>query len=298
MKISLPLILATSLTVACGLAGAHAADMPLKAKPVAVPPSWTGFYIGGQVGGAWADRSVGYAGNDLAGQALITGADPITGAPIAVEPVRPHGFNMSGVTGGVTLGYNWQASPVWVLGVETDFSGSNVKGSGSGSSTLAAIGAITVPQTVTSDQRIDWWGTVRARAGVLANPDLLIFGTAGFAYGNVNSSDRYGYSSPVAAPFAVSYFVDGSSFSCVANANCFAGSQSGVRTGWTAGAGGEWRFARHWTAKLEYLYVDLGRDRVRSTALVAVPGFGFGSYTADFGRTDMHVVRGGVNYQF
>ena len=297
MKNSLPLILATSLTFACGLAGAHAADMPLKAKPVVASPSWTGFYIGGHVGGAFADRSMGYAGNDAAGQALITGFDPGTGAPVAQEPVRPHGVNLSDVTGGVTAGYNWQVSPSWVLGLETDFSGANVRGSGSGTSTLITVGAIAVPQTITSDQRIDWWGTVRARAGVLATPDVLLFGTAGFAYGNVSASSRYGISAPGPANYSLQYN-DGSSFSCTENTTCFAGSQSGVRTGWTAGAGGEWRFARHWTAKLEYLYVDLGRTRVRSTALVAAPGFGLSSYTADFGRTDMHVFRGGVNYQF
>ena len=59
--------------------------------------------------------------------------------------------------------------------------------------------------------------------------------------------------------------------------------------------------APHWTFKAEYLYVDLGRDRVRSiaTALGTVfVGTSLSSYIADFGRTDFHVVRAGVNYQF
>ena len=96
--------------------------------------------------------------------------------------------------------------------------------------------------------------------------------------------------------------IAGTSFTCTENTTCFAGSGSTVKTGWTAGGGGEWRFAPHWTFKAEYLYVDLGRDRVRSNATALGPAFSrdstLSSYIADLGRTDFHVVRAGVNYQF
>jgi outer membrane immunogenic protein len=278
-------------------AGADAADLPVKARPLPVAPGWTGFYVGVQGGGAFADRTVNYVGNDPAIAQLLS-SDPLLNLP-GGQPVSPHGYRATGATGGVTAGYNWQVSPNWLLGVETDFSVGGPKGSGSGTTVLISIPPLTLPQTVTSNQRVDWWGTVRARLGALATPDLLLFGSAGFAYGHVSSTSRYGFASTVPAAFGL---IDGNtSFSCTENTTCFAGSGSAVKTGWTAGGGGEWRFAPHWTFKAEYLYVDLGRDRVRSNATalaVGFPGSAPSSYTADFGRTNFHVVRAGVNYQF
>jgi outer membrane immunogenic protein len=274
-------------------ASAVAADLPVKARPMPVAPGWTGFYIGVQAGGALADRTVSYVG-DRASAPLFTAVLP------GQQPVSPHGYHASGVTGGLEAGYNWQLSPKWLLGLEADFSGGGPKGSGAVTSILVSIPPITVLQTVTSDQRVDWWGTVRGRFGALVTPDLLLFGSAGFAYGHVSSSNRYGFAASV--PVFLNLGFDGStSFSCTENTTCFAGSGSTVKTGWTAGGGGEWRFARHWAFKAEYLYVDLGRDRVRSAATTLGTGFvgtSLSSYIADFGRTDFHVVRAGVNYQF
>jgi outer membrane immunogenic protein len=280
-----------------GAASAQAADLPVKARPLPVTPSWTGFYVGVQAGGAFADRTVGYTGDPAA--AILLTANPILGLP-GQQPVSPLGFRASGATGGVEAGYNWQVSPNWLLGVETDFSAGGPKGRGTGTSILASVPPITIFQNATSDQRVDWWGTVRGRVGALATPDLLLFGSAGFAYGRVSSSDSYSNVSP--GPLALNIGFLGTAFTCNDNMTCFAGSSATVKTGWTAGGGGEWRFAPHWTLKVEYLYVDLGRDRVRANATApgtgANAGFALSSYLADFGRTDFHVVRAGVNYQF
>jgi len=278
-----------------GAASADAADLPVKARPLPVAPGWTGFYIGVQAGGAFGDRTVGYTG-DPASALLLTG---LLGLP-GQQPVLPHSYHTSGATGGVEAGYNWQVSPNWLLGVEADFSAGGPKGRGTGTSVLASVPPLTVFQNVTSDQRVDWWGTVRARAGALVTPDLLLFGTAGFAYGRVSSSDSYSNVSP--GPIALNVGFSGTAFTCNDNMTCFAGSGATVKTGWTAGGGGEWRFAPHWTLKAEYLYVDLGRSQVRANATApgtgANAGFALSSYIADFGRTDFHVVRAGVNYQF
>ena len=62
-----------------------------------------------------------------------------------------------------------------------------------------------------------------------------------------------------------------------------------TRTGWTAGGGVEWLFAPHWSAKAEYLYVDLD-----SNGATGAYGWNFGSnYNPQF-----NVVRAGVNYHF
>ena len=84
-------------------------------------------------------------------------------------------------------------------------------------------------------QKIDWFGTVRGRVGVLAAPKVLLYATGGLAYGEVNSSEAIGVVTPVSV-FEHDHHV-----------------------GWTVGAGVEGAIGGNWTAKLEYLYVDLGR---------------------------------------
>jgi len=269
---------------------AGAADIPLKAHPTPPPPppSWTGFYVGAQIGAQWSDRRITYAGNDPIGTAVVNGI-AIGGDPIAI-----HGINSSGVTGGVDAGFNWQIDPSWLVGLEADFSIAGIKGSGNGTSVLAAGIA---NQTVASEQKLDWWGTVRARLGWLARPDLLLYGTGGFAYGKVALSDSYVFNAPAGGLL----FGDLAGFSirCNANATCMSGATSGVKYGWTAGAGGEWRWTPNWTFKAEYLYVNLDNVSVNAFALaVNTPGATPASYRANFGVTDFHVVRLGANYHF
>src|ERR1700727_1127552 len=95
--------------------GAGAADLPMrmptKAAPLAPPPfSWTGFYIGANVGGIWG-RS---------GQTV----DVNTGLTF----IPPNTASFSGVIGGVQAGYNYQFSNV-VLGIEADYDWTSAKGS-------------------------------------------------------------------------------------------------------------------------------------------------------------------------
>jgi outer membrane immunogenic protein len=78
---------------------------------------------------------------------------------------------------------------------------------------------------------------------------------------------------------------------------CFAGSTSTVRTGWTAGGGVEWLLDRHWSAKIEYQFVDLGTQTVRATALVPNTGDSASSFNAAI-RDQFNVVRVGLNYRF
>ena len=85
---------------------------------------------------------------------------------------------------------------------------------------------------------------------------------------------------------------------CTANAGpCLTGSSAEIRTGWTAGGGVEYRIDQRWSAKIEYLFVDLGTETVRITA--SPPGVGLlpASFNAAF-RDQFNVVRLGVNYRF
>jgi outer membrane immunogenic protein len=103
-----------------GLGGAMAADMAVKARPAPVAVAvwnWTGFYLGANVGGAWTDHE------------SFTGADPFNTFGLAGGPFVPATTtgSGSGVVGGIHGGYNWQLAPQFLLGIEADISGADVK---------------------------------------------------------------------------------------------------------------------------------------------------------------------------
>src|ERR1043166_3099964 len=92
---------------------ARAADMPLKAPPAPPPASWTGFYVGAQIGGGWNDHTVNYTPNDPLAAVIVNGTAGFPGQ----QPFAAHGLNPSGVTGGVEAGYNWQVNSAWLVGL-------------------------------------------------------------------------------------------------------------------------------------------------------------------------------------
>ena len=95
------------------------------------------------------------------------------------------------------------------------------------------------------ETRSTWLATVRGRAG-WAWDRILFYGTGGAAFGNVQAGG-------IGGPF-----------------------DSATQTGWTAGAGVEWAFLPNWTAKVEYLYVDLGNLSC-TAAGCGLPAIGAGS---------------------
>lgn len=114
---------------------------------------------------------------------------------------------------------------------------------------------------------IDWFGTVRARAGY-AFDRVLIYGTGGFAYGG-GSQSAYAASYPYS----------------IANS---------VRTGFAAGGGFEYAFSEKLSAKIEALYVNLGKRTVGTTYDATIPAY-YGAGHADSGFA---IARAGINYRF
>jgi outer membrane immunogenic protein len=191
--------------------------MPVKAPPPPAPVySWNGFYVGGNIGGGWSDRNVS-----------LTPNDSDTADIIAVLPAQP--FKTNGVLGGVQLGYNWQFQPNWLLGFETDFDWSNLRGS----STVSGLFGGTETVTSTTSEHVNWFGTLRGRLGWLPWQNLLVYGTGGFAYGGVKHIGSIANSSSIG-------FASIGGLSCPAFATCLAGTSTSTATGWTAGGGVEW----------------------------------------------------------
>ncbi len=241
---------------------ALAADMAArpytKAPPMVAPVwNWNGFYGGLNAGYGWSDR------NDI----VTVGQVPANAATVAAGLRNPLvNVNRDGFVGGGQIGYNFQFSPTWVLGVEADIQYVD------GRRTFATVGTSGLSNTFRTG--LDYLGTVRGRLGYTWGATML-YGTGGFAYGGVNN---------------------GASFLNGAGALAFFGQERTTRTGYTVGGGIEHMFAPSWSVKAEYLYYDLGRSTV-GINLVA-PGLGVGTgYNTSF-RNDGHIVRAGLNYKF
>jgi outer membrane immunogenic protein len=246
------------------VAPAFAADKPLR-KPIytkAPPPvlyNWTGFYVGGNVGYSW-----GHANTNLTTNGNFTNITT-TNCPACVLVTVPGSFasavsntaHPKGVIGGGQAGYNYQFSPNGVLGFEADIQGSGERASGqfadpfvfrlcnSVTPSGACNGFVPIPLTgtvLTSYQaKIDWFGTVRGRLGILVGDQLLIYGTGGLAYGEVAVSGNANISAP--GP--------GNAFTTPTTA-AFGASKTSV--GFSVGGGMEGRFSYwlppNWTWKL------------------------------------------------
>ena len=256
------LALTTTALLALG-ASAGAADLPMRTRAPAytaapVPQStWTGWYVGGNIGYSW-----GRSENDV----HVTGLPPsvfgLSTASLAAGD-RDH-QNANGVIGGFQSGYNWQMGQ-WVMGMESDFQWSGQKGS---TVYCGLAGTTCGVASLDASHKLPWFGTARSRLGILVTPSTLLYGTAGIAYGKVQSDYNLNlFGSPAAAV----NFKD-------------------VKAGWTAGAGVEFALAGNWSTKLEYLYVDLGKSQITASAGGVVA-------TLDRSFTD-HIARVGLNYRF
>jgi outer membrane immunogenic protein len=239
--------------------------------PAAVPYTWSGLYGGANAG--W----VGSTGNAIA----LTGTDTGTAGlgSMLADGVIPSNINLgyNGFLGGGQLGYNWQSGN-WVFGLEGDIDGVSAKSSGIFPDCLAPVppAGLATPLTLNATRELDWLGTVRGRIGYTPVAPFLVYATGGLAVGEHKLG--IGLSDPTANPVA----------------NLF-NETSSASAGWTVGAGAEWMFARQWSLKAEYLYVDLGD--ISSTINYAYPTANTSSLTATVHDRE-NIVRGGINYHF
>jgi len=254
---------AAAVALALVAGSAFAADLPYrKEAPVYVPPppsfSWAGLYGGINIGYGFGDGSQEYGGIGYITPGILA---PAPAAAFPGGSVLGGTSNLNGVVGGGQVGYNWQFSPWLVFGVEADIQASDVHDTVNSAAAVAdAFG--THLQTATSTKSVDWYGTVRGRVGVAPFiPNLLIYGTGGFAYGGVTHG----------VGFADIFNGGATGFSSIATAQ-----YDSTSTGWTAGGGIEWSPTGFpaWSVKVEYLYVDLGNTSVSGVSVGGNPVYG------------------------
>jgi outer membrane immunogenic protein len=258
------LLIAGAMLASCAaIQSASAADLALKAPPPpVVVDEWTGPYIGLNLGGSWGRSRTTYYDPDPAFVPFTTSQ------------------NMNGVLGGGQIGYNLQIAKSWLLGIEADFQGTGQRGSATFppiTEVFAGVAVTTVTTTGTLTQKMPWFGTVRARLGVEPSSNLLLFVTGGLAYAEIKST---------AAISAVA-MTPGGTFAAATSS-----SVNNDRAGWTGGFGAEWMFAKNWSAKVEYLYMDYGHINDGFAGVGTLAVLGINSHVTD------NVVRAGVNLHF
>lgn len=243
------------MSVLFGAAGlASAADMAVKAPPMApvvAVYNWTGCYVGVEGGGSW--------GRD---RAISNGANNgvVNGTAGALKTAG----DLSGGLIGGTIGCNYQRDR-WVFGIEGDGSWSGK----TGSSNLVAPPFVA---TFREDVSQSYIATIRGRIGFAVIPTLLVYGTAGGAFADLRIHEF----DPTAA---------------AGSAGGIGATETHSFAGWTAGAGVEWGFAPSWSAKVEYLYMDLGSKGFFQTTAT-------GCCTFQSTHLTDNIVRAGINYRF
>jgi outer membrane immunogenic protein len=155
-------LLLSTVAFAALAGSAFAADLPSrKEAPVYVAPtpvfSWTGFYVGADVGGAFASTSLN---NTFTGW-------------------NSHSLDTSGVMGGGYVGYNYQLNQNFVIGVEGDFQGTST--SQSSSFTEANLSNAFFTQKTS----LDWLASINGRLGISYDRALFYaIGGAAWAQGS------------------------------------------------------------------------------------------------------------------
>jgi outer membrane immunogenic protein len=260
---------------AMALTGAAlAADLPTQAPPpVFLPPppvfTWTGLYIGGQLGYKWGNDNANV--NEFFAGGAFPGVPPFP----AVTDIVPLDSNPNGAIGGAHIGYNWQIAQ-WVFGVEADVDSTNYHGNAFGlNSDLAGFFGTAVRDNIRSNIE----GSFRGRVG-WAWDRLLLYGTGGIAFADVTNDY-------------------GESF-------CFAGGCSGLNfdsrtrtlVGWTAGGGIEYAVIPNWLIGVEYRYTDFGRFTDTGLFGIANPGVPFGAEFDAHHHLTQNRVQARVSYKF
>ena len=212
-----------------------AADLPsIKSVPVVSPAlyNWGGLYGGVNIGYGFSAYNPDW-GSTWAPQANVA----TWGSPSMVQT------NIAGVLGGGQLGYNYQWNSNVIIGFEADIQASDINGSAYGAKKAISGNAIGQGNQYSA---VDWFGTARARIGFTlpAYSNFLIYGTGGFAYGYINETNSKAMlvSNPVG------------------NGASGTSTYGNTKSGWAAGGGIEWspQTFPAWSAKIEYLYTDLG----------------------------------------
>lgn len=231
------------------------------ASPALADPNWSGAFVGANIGYGNATTTV-----DLSHS---------TGAIFYNDPFNPSTGSLGstgGLIGGLEAGYNHQFGS-FVIGLSADVSWADSDASASFTTPLGSKWDI--------KSSLDMFGTVRARAGVLVTPAMLVYATGGMAWGKFDVDQA-------------TTFVDGKGKQ-IDVGGVTSGSFNHI--GFVVGGGAQYALTSNWSIKAEYLYANLGSQDYQLEGTTK-PG-GNVPYVETFSATtDMHIGRVGLAYKF
>jgi outer membrane immunogenic protein len=237
-----------------------AADLAPSFKSPIPVYTWTGCYVGGDIGGGWANQGV--LNSSQLPIALLGSQDTVN-------------TTASGATviGGGHVGCNYQWAPSLVIGVEADFGGASLNAYANAQSTFAGVGA--PGGGINWSTKLDSIATVRGRFGYAWTPNTLLYMIAGGAWG------RAGFSS-------TDIFI----FGCP---TCATTSFSNTRSGVVLGGGMEWApWNNNWIVRAEYLWYSLGG----ASGTGFVPGLATPAANVTWSSLNVSSGRAGLSYKF
>lgn len=225
--------------------------LSLSASAMPCCAQFGGFYVGGNLG--WGHNDYQFDDYDGLGQVLDTGL------PHTIRTEK------NGVLGGLQIGYNWQPCCA-LLGLEADWNATSIK-----HSTLALDGDTgALHDTINVKHRLPWFGTVRARAGVVVD-NLLLYATGGFAYARGKHTWDFFQDAPAFVESFKSHH---------------------TRFGGVGGFGAEWALGCNLSLRGEMLYVRFGQDERSFTSEFHNPGVTYKFFSHD----SLFIGRIGINY--
>lgn len=258
-----------------GIGAASAADLPMyaKAAPVAAPVvNWTGLYIGGNVGGEWGRFNDPFAAGTVTAFGLTAPAETI-----------PLSSTNSSFTAGGQIGYRWQTSTKWVLGVEGDFNWVDLKNTQTLTAPQIPAGNVTFVPGDSLSVKTNWQSSIRGSVGY-AWDRVLTYVTGGVAFANVQASSNF-----------ISTLGGGLTFPASA------GSDTKTLLGGTVGVGFAYAVSRNWDIGAEYRYTKYeGSDfGLGTVAALGAPGPVF-AFVPSTSHVDLSTneVRFRANYRF
>jgi outer membrane immunogenic protein len=305
-RISLTLLAATAIGVVASQ-GALAADLghPVyKAPPPAPPPvqDWSGIYVGLEAGYGWGKQDFGTAFNPFFGTkgSATSGTDkfPCNFAPGCSADATIGSTSQSGWLFGGFVGAQKQWGS-WVLGIETDFDGADIKGSSSATRSQVINVDVDgdndrfagVNQNHTINAKIDELGTARAKVGWAWSPSWMIYATGGMAWAHVKDD--------VSVSFSNTFCDECTPAGLTGGTTSFNGSGGASMFGWTIGAGVDWKWqidqGSAWVFGIEYLHYEFPEH----TLTLADNVFGSGGNFAIPNTSErVDVVKGRISYLF
>lgn len=256
--------------VALAAGSASAADLPIGPvyKAVVQPTafSWTGFYVGGNVGYGWGNSDPSTTTEFTSSNYWDIRSVPQVNTA-GIGRVLPSGF-----VGGVQAGYNWQTGGL-VLGAEVDFDSAELRASRTAGTAFACCvgNSFSMMQTTNTN----WLFTARGRFG-WAIEHWLIYGTGGVALTDLSHRSIY--------------------------ADTFGAGENvidhGTKAGWVAGGGIQYAVTANWIIRGEYLHDSF--DSISSVSILGPTLITGCSCTRMFHSVNFNndIGRLGVDYKF